>query len=300
MKVYIYGIMTNERYIYEKKEYQIYFVKLKKRMEKSFDPFLIASSPTKPYNKYGIAKVITKNNFPTLNGVTVFYVEIFDESMRTIHIHSNCDEIGYVLNGEIQVFIYDSEERQVIFTVKQGECWFIPRGSLHSLNNIGNIPARLFVGFNSDLPMSIDLKKMMGKTDINPLFSKLEPIAISHKGNSTKYMDKPMFWNPTPSFSIHKLVLKPRDSNRIFWIKNSSVFYVNLHQKCILTRSDENKTIEFNPYNYCFLSIGVPHSFIIKKKTPLLMYYTCSQLDIIFLEEALTLFPKKVVKNCLM
>jgi len=36
-------------------------------------------------------------------------------------------------------------------------CWFIPQSSLHSLNNVGNTPAELLVGFSSELPLDIDL-----------------------------------------------------------------------------------------------------------------------------------------------
>lgn len=266
-------------------------------MKKSFDPFSIISLPKKPYNQYGFAKVITKHNYPNIHGMTVFYVEIFNESMRTIHIHTNCDEIGYVLEGEIQVFIYQTNLQRHIFKVQKGECWFIPKGSLHSLNNIGEKNAKLYVGFNSDDPTNIDLKKLIGETDSNPLFSKLENINVINTGNHTKYLHRPIFWNPISTFSVHEKMFTKKDSHHIFWIKNSDVFYVNLDEKCFI--QSLNETIQFNKHNYYFVSIGVPHSFIIKKNTRLLMFYTCKKLDKIYLKNALKLFPNKIIKDCI-
>lgn len=108
-------------------------------------------------DKTGKAYVVSKNNFPILDGVTCYTLEVWEESMRIPHWHPNASELGYVVSGEIEVMIWRSPGESAVFTLTKGMCWFIPQASLHSLNNIGNEPAQLLVGFSSELPQDIDL-----------------------------------------------------------------------------------------------------------------------------------------------
>ena len=106
--------------------------------------------------EYGRAIAVTKNNFPILNTFTSFYVEIYDNSMRTPHLH-NCEEFGFVASGVIEILIWISSSEYTSNIASTGEFWFIPKGSLHSLNNIGEQHAVLYVGFNSPTPSNIDI-----------------------------------------------------------------------------------------------------------------------------------------------
>jgi len=263
-------------------------------IDNSFDPFSVPSMPNKPYNQFGVAKIVTSQNYPSIKGITVFYIEIFEESMRTIHVHANCDEIGYVLDGEIQVFIYSP--KKVIFKVKKGGSWFIPRGAIHSLNNIGPKNAKLFVGFNSDTPSNYDLKKIVGLSEINPLFSRLGPSHIPNRGDYSSFSHAPIYWSPIPDFSIHKMRLDKKDTGRIFWFMDSSVFYVNLGNQCVIQIFGSATTMK--KYNYYFVSIGLPHSFLIREPTDILLFYTSKTLNKMNLD--LSLFPEDIIKNCLM
>ncbi len=105
----------------------------------------------------GSAIIVSKDVFPTLDGVTCYIAEIWDESMRLPHWHPNASELGYVVSGTIQIILWRSPGETSVFNVSEGGCWFIPQGSLHSLNNIGDEKATLLVGFSSDRPHDIDL-----------------------------------------------------------------------------------------------------------------------------------------------
>lgn len=108
-------------------------------------------------DKRGTAYIVSKENFPILNGVTCYTLEVWEESMRIPHWHPNASELGYVVSGEIEVMIWRSPGESAVFTLKAGMCWFIPQAALHSLNNIGKSRAQLLVGFSSESPQDIDL-----------------------------------------------------------------------------------------------------------------------------------------------
>ncbi|MBA3661954.1 MAG: cupin domain-containing protein [Gammaproteobacteria bacterium] len=108
-------------------------------------------------NNVGKAFIVDKNNFAALAGVTCYALEVWDASMRLPHWHPNASELGYVVSGTIEVIIWRSPGESAVFTLSAGMCWFIPQAALHSLNNVGDKPAQLFVGFSSDTPQDIDL-----------------------------------------------------------------------------------------------------------------------------------------------
>lgn len=96
--------------------------------------------------QYGSVQGADGSNY--LASFSLFSVEIYDNSMRTIHSHQ-CDEFGFVQDGVIQVFIWKNEKDYTMTTVTKGNLWFIPKGALHSLNNIGEKNAVLRIAFNS-------------------------------------------------------------------------------------------------------------------------------------------------------
>lgn len=105
----------------------------------------------------GSVYMVTKDNFPALEGVTCYTLEVWEECMRIPHWHPNASELGYVLSGSIEVIIWRSPGETAVFTLTPGMCWFIPKSALHSLNNIGKEKAKLLVGFSCERPKDIDL-----------------------------------------------------------------------------------------------------------------------------------------------
>lgn len=108
-------------------------------------------------NKIGKAYIVSNLNFPILNSVTCYVLEVWEECMRVPHWHPNASELGYVVSGEIEVIIWRSPGETAVFTLSEGMCWFIPQAALHSLNNVGKKPAQLLVGFSNEAPQDIDL-----------------------------------------------------------------------------------------------------------------------------------------------
>jgi oxalate decarboxylase len=106
--------------------------------------------------RLGGAVPVDQSNFPVLTTFTTYYVEIFDESMRAIHVHDS-DELGYVFEGAIEVFLWLDDKTYTKSLCTAGNCYFIPRGSLHSLNNVGEQLAKIYIGFNTANPSNIDI-----------------------------------------------------------------------------------------------------------------------------------------------
>lgn len=170
------------------------------------------------------AWLVHKDDFPALDDVTCYTLELWDESMRVPHWHPNASELGYVITGTLQIIIWRSPGETAVFTVEAGMCWFIPQGSLHSLNNIGKGKAQLLVGFSADTPQNVDmpvafngipvflrdaytsphteLKKWQGVV-ANPLVSKFTPPQLSHQRTGSPY--KFDLAQVTPLFSDPKL-----------------------------------------------------------------------------------------------
>jgi len=103
------------------------------------------------------AWLVYKDNFPALEDLTCYTLELWDESMRLPHWHPNASELGYVISGSLQIILWRSAGESAVFNVEAGVCWFIPQGALHSLNNLGPEKAQLLVGFSSDTPQDIDM-----------------------------------------------------------------------------------------------------------------------------------------------
>jgi oxalate decarboxylase/phosphoglucose isomerase-like protein (cupin superfamily) len=107
--------------------------------------------------KGGMAHVVDRDNFPVLNGVTCYTLELWEECMRIPHWHPNSSELGYVISGTIEIMIWRSPGESAMFTLGAGMCWFIPKGALHALMNVGTERAKLLVGFGNDKPQDMDL-----------------------------------------------------------------------------------------------------------------------------------------------
>jgi len=80
----------------------------------------------------------------------LFYYDLVDNAMRVPHWHSDGDEIGLVLNGKIRVTIWNGiENEKQVFTSEKMGSWFIPRGTLHCLENLSTEKTSFLVCYNN-------------------------------------------------------------------------------------------------------------------------------------------------------
>jgi len=80
----------------------------------------------------------------------LFFYDLVDNAMRVPHWHSDGDEIGLVLNGKIRVTIWNGvENEKQMFTAETMGSWFIPRGTLHCLENVSVEKTSFLVSYNN-------------------------------------------------------------------------------------------------------------------------------------------------------
>lgn len=94
----------------------------------------------------------TKTNFPALQGVSFYKLILNKKAVREPHWHANADELGYCLKGNLLVSLYANHNTKETFLIKQGDAFFIPSGSLHSLENIGEETAEVILQFSHEEP----------------------------------------------------------------------------------------------------------------------------------------------------
>lgn len=106
---------------------------------------------------FGSKTAATKENFPILQRLSVYKLVVNEGCFREPHWHANADELGYCLKGEALVTIFASGNQHSQFTIAAGEMFFVPSGSLHSIENTGKGAAEFFLTFSHESPEDFGL-----------------------------------------------------------------------------------------------------------------------------------------------
>jgi oxalate decarboxylase len=104
---------------------------------------------------------VDSTRFPISKTVTCEILELEPGSLRELHWHPTADEWQYVLAGRVGVTMFGSHGRFRAETLDQGDVGYIPQGYGHSLENVGDGPCRVLIGFNSGIYEDIDLSGWM-------------------------------------------------------------------------------------------------------------------------------------------
>ena len=89
-------------------------------------------------NPLGVELVFKVRGEQTDGSLTAFENLVASEDGPPLHTHANEDETIYVLEGEVRFKLGDA-----IRTGPSGPYVFIPRGTPHAWQNVGDAPARL-------------------------------------------------------------------------------------------------------------------------------------------------------------
>jgi len=122
--------------------------------------------------KYGSRLSVTAENFPILEGMSLYKVNLPVNSFREPHWHPNAHELTYCLKGQALVGIYMEGGEHQQFIVNPGDMFFIPSGALHYFENISDTAAEFMLCFSSEHPEDFGisgsvgcmLKSVMGNT----------------------------------------------------------------------------------------------------------------------------------------
>ena len=112
-------------------------------------------------NKGGRLWLVDSSKFPDLQDDHRRDPRARTRALRELHWHPNADEWQYVLDGQVSVTLFGSGGRYRTETLEKGDVGYIPQGYGHSIENVGDTPCRVLIGFNSGVYEDIDLSQWM-------------------------------------------------------------------------------------------------------------------------------------------
>src|SRR6201996_1877658 len=81
---------------------------------------------------------------------------------REPHWHTNAHELTYCLAGEALVTVFGNESEHHRFTIRAGQMFFAPSGSLHVIENIGGGTCELIAAFTHEDAQEFGLSGSLG------------------------------------------------------------------------------------------------------------------------------------------
>lgn len=122
----------------------------------------ITKLPPQDDTPYGNRRCLTKANFPILQGLSIYQLKLQPACFREPHWHPNCDELGYCLSGKALVTIFSNNNLHDSFSIEKGEMFFIPSGSIHSIENVGQEEAEFILTFSTESPEEFGISGAVG------------------------------------------------------------------------------------------------------------------------------------------
>ena len=129
---------------------------------------LLADQPV-VNNKGGRLWLVDSNKFPISKTMTGAILDLDPGALRELHWHPTADEWQYILEGTVSVTLFGSGGRYRTETLANGDVGYIPQGYGHSLENVGDKPCRVLIGFNSGVYGEIDLSEWMAGNPLDVL-----------------------------------------------------------------------------------------------------------------------------------
>jgi oxalate decarboxylase len=125
---------------------------------------------------------VDSSRFPISKTVTGVILDLEPGAFRELHWHPTADEWQYVIEGQISVTMFGSHGRYRIETLTKGDVGYIPQGYGHSVENTGDKPARVLIGFNTGNYATIDLSRWIASNPPDVLATNFnQPAALFQK-----------------------------------------------------------------------------------------------------------------------
>lgn len=99
-------------------------------------------------NEFGNAKTARKPYWPILTDLSMYSLRVSGDGMREPHWHPQTAELGYVVKGSARMTIRGPEESVDTYTLNPGDCYFIPKGYPHHIENLGSDEMHFLVFFD--------------------------------------------------------------------------------------------------------------------------------------------------------
>lgn len=101
-------------------------------------------------------------DLPIMHRLSIRHLLLEVGGLREPHWHANANELGYCLHGETLVTIAGNHAQRDSFTVTKGEMFFVPSGTMHSIENIGRHAAEFVLAFSHEKPEDFGMLAAFG------------------------------------------------------------------------------------------------------------------------------------------
>jgi oxalate decarboxylase len=112
---------------------------------------------------------VDSSRFPISKTVTGVVLDLNPGALRELHWHPSADEWDYVIEGNISVTLFGSHGRYRTEVLEKGDVSYIPQGYGHSIENVGDNPCRVLIGFNTGHYEKIDLSMWIAGNPVDVL-----------------------------------------------------------------------------------------------------------------------------------
>jgi oxalate decarboxylase len=109
------------------------------------------------------------DRFPIAKTIAGVILDLEPGGLRELHWHPTADEWQYVLDGRVSVTLFGSHGRYRTETLNKGDVGSIPQGYGHSIENVGDKPCRVLIGFNTGHYAAIDLSMWIAGNPVDVL-----------------------------------------------------------------------------------------------------------------------------------
>ena len=116
-----------------------------------------------PYETFkgGVEHRVTVEDFPISTTMSGVVLDLEPGAVREPHWHPNADDWQYVVSGRSRMGVFGSHGRAKTEDFKQGDAGYVPRGYGHYIENTGDAPLRVLIGFNSGHYQEISLSSWL-------------------------------------------------------------------------------------------------------------------------------------------
>lgn len=119
---------------------------------------LLAQPPNRTFEG-GKEWRVDSSSFPISKTITGVVLELEPGVLRELHWHPTADEWQYVISGSVNVTMFGSHGRYRTERLDAGDVGYVPQGYGHSIENVGDTPVRILIGFNTGIYQNIDLSQ---------------------------------------------------------------------------------------------------------------------------------------------
>lgn len=122
----------------------------------------LITTPPSYEGSLGSVRGADGEDFPILKGMSMRRLVLAPGAIREPHWHANADELACCLSGDLLVSVLDTGDVFGAFTISAGEMFYITVGSLHTIENVGDVDAELIIVFSHERPEEFSLHGAFG------------------------------------------------------------------------------------------------------------------------------------------